>query len=147
MMSENYLMSLQKAPLNLKLKSENRLYAKCPISNFNGDTIYFNSPEGINRADSEYWSVPRICGFCEMPASYKMYGETLQLKWSKLDDRELEDDESKIREILTSEQLAANGYLKELEKLVLSNSHIFTLTKYSHGAALFEIYTIRLVDD
>ena len=140
-------MSLQKAPLNLKLKSENRLYAKCPMCNFNGDTIYFNSPAGINRSDSEYWDFPRICGFCELPATYKMYGEMLDLIWSNSEDRDLEDKESKVREILTAEQLSANGFLKELEKLVLSNAHIFTLTKYSHGAAVFEIYTIRLVDD
>jgi hypothetical protein len=138
---------LQKAPLNLKLKTENRIYAKCAKCNFNGDTIYFNSPEGVDRSDNEYWSVPRICGFCELPASYKMYGETAQLRLKDLDldlDLELEPG---VRQILTAEEISENGYLKELQKLSLAGTHIFTVTKYSYGAALFEIYTIKLVDD
>ena len=152
---------MAKAPLNIILKTSDRIYAKCIDCNFSGDTIYFNTPSGVDRADKDYWASPRICGFCELPPIYKSYGESLELRLinehsSESDLKNVNVGESYLetqgdRIILTSENLEENGYLPELTKLAREDNHTFTLTGFEYGknltAFLLEIYSIKFVDD
>lgn len=115
----------------------------------------------MDRADKDYWSSPRNCGFCELPPIYKSYGESLELRLIHPQYREndlknvngIESDleKSENRIILTAEDLEENGYLPELTKLARGGNHIFTLTSFEYGinltAILLEIYSIHLVDD
>ena len=152
---------MAKAPSHIQLKTTDRIYAKCIDCNFSGDTIYFNTPSGVDRADKDYWSSPRICGFCELPPIYKSYGESLELRLihpqsSESDLKNVNAIESDLeksgnRIILTAEDLEENGYLPELTKLARGGNHIFTLTSFEYGgnltAILLEIYCMELVDD
>ncbi len=152
---------MAKAPSSITLKTSDRIYATCIDCNFSGDTIYFNTPSGVDRADKDYWASPRICGFCELPPIYKSYGESLELRLihpqcSQSDLNNVNSGESYLetqggRIILSAENLEENGYLPELTKLAHEGNHIFTLTSFDYGrnltAILLEIYSIKLVDD